>query len=1049
MKNFRKNIQKFGGLVISTTFILQPTLAQAQIQRSFINPSFEQPTFSNSCYIQVDESQINGWTTSHSSRQGTASCVTTGFNTLGKIIEIWTKGFSSVNTATGAGNQFAELNAEENSQLYQNLCLYQNETITFSLLHRGRSSSSTADVANFLIGLITDPSPTVFGRFSTTSNGTVTTQPVALNGATIPTVTNNNAGNGWVRYNGSVPYAGATGNRPVGFAAVSTAGANNTIGNFLDDVQFAGKPVLEFVASSGGGPELETNPSTNPPKLRIVGLVPTGGVSVPIEVSGTAILGTHFTTTSGTTNFNVIIPAGNYDGSNATSVFTIPFTVINNNVPEGVRTIIFTIQPSSSFFASSTLTCGGSPTIVSNYTIYDDDFISGKVWNDADNSANNTFTNINTGSETGTNAGGLLNAILVDSNNQVLKTSPVAADGTYTFLDVPLNINNVKIILSTTAGTVGNTAPTPSLPSNWINTSPLTTATFNTGTSISNKDFGIEQLPNTNNVNAASQPNPTGTNKVQVPAFSGTDPEDGTLGSGKSFKILALPTNGTLYYNNTLVTAGQVITNYDPTKLTLDPNDGIITVSFTYAAIDAAGKEDPTPATVTMPFTAPPVSLSGIVFNDADGTKLQNGTETGTNAGGLNAVLINGTNQVVATTTVAANGTYTFSNVPANANYTVQVTTATATVGSAPPSVILPNNWVSTGENINSASDGTVDGKLSVTVNTSDITDVNFGIEQLPDTTIVNGTSQTNPGGTTQVQVPTLAGNDPEDGVLGSGNSFKITTLPTNGTLYYDNSAVTAGQVISNYDPTKLTIDPNDGNVTVSFTYAAIDAAGQEDPTPATVTKQFTSAPTGSANLLLVKRITRINNQDLTDIVDGLSSVSPTATNYVAPSRANDDNDPKWPIAYLRGLINAGTVKPGDELEYTVYFLSNGQNDATNVRLCDLVPDNVAFIPSGFNGLTPNDGGLAETDQGIALALGSSTPTVYFSNVTDSDRGTFYPANDPNTPNVCNNIGTNTNGAIVVEITRLLVFPNIPPASASGTPANSYGFIRFRAKVRE
>ncbi|WP_414577176.1 hypothetical protein [Anabaena sp. CCY 9402-a] len=802
MKNYQKNIKNFGGLLISTTLVLQPTLAQAQIQRSFLNPSFEQPVFATSCYIQVDESQIPGWTTTHNTKQGTASCATTGFTTLGKIIEIWTKGFSSVNTATGAGNQFAELNAEENSQLYQNLCLYQNETITFSLLHRGRTNSSTPDVANFLIGLITG-TPTIFGRFSTTNNGTVTTQPVAQNGATIPTVTNNNAGDGWVRYNGSVPYTGSTGNKPVGFAAVSTANNNLTTGNFLDDVQFAGKPVLEFVASSGDGAESETNPTTNPPKLRVVGLVPTGGISVPITVSGTAILGTHFTTTSGTSTFNMTIPAGNYDGSNANSVFSIPFTVINNNVPEGIRTIIFTLEPSSSFFASSTMTCGGSPTIVSNYTIYDDDFVSGKVWNDADNSANNTFTNINTGSETGTNAGGVLNAILVDSNNNVLRTIPVAADGTYTFLNVPLNQNNVKIILSATPGTVGNTAPLPSLPANWVNTSPLTTSTFNTGTDISNQDFGIEQLPNTNDVTALQQPNPGGTNKVQVPTLSGTDPEDGNLGAGKSFKIVTLPTNGTLYYDNIPVVANQVINSYDPTKLTLDPNDGAITVNFTVAAVDAAGKEDPTPATVTM---------------------------------------------------------------------------------------------------------------------------------------------------------------------------------------------------------------------------------------------QFTSATVGNSKLLLVKRITRINNQDFTNIVDGSSNVNNTDTNYVAAPRDTDDNDSKWPANYLRGLINAGTVKPADILEYTIYFLSSGLSNAVKVKLCDLVPNNTTFLPTAFNSLTPNDGGLADADQGMAMAVDSTTPTVYFSNVADSDRGTFYPANDPNTPSFCNNSGNNTNGAVVVEITRNSILPTLSP--------DSYGFVRFRAKVK-
>ncbi|MEJ6484692.1 hypothetical protein N0Y54_25810 [Nostoc punctiforme UO1] len=806
MKNLWQNINIFSWGLLGATLVLQPTVAQAQyIQRSFLNPSFEQPVFGTSCYIQVDESFIIGWTTSHSSRQGTRSCPVGIYGQAGKIIEIWTTGFDggsgATSTATNAGNQFAELNAEEASELYQNLCLLKDETITFSFLHRGRSSSSVADVANFLIGLITDPTPTIFGKFSTTSNGTVTAQPVSQNGATIPTVTNNNAGNGWVRYSGTVPYTGTTGNKPVGFAAVSTAGGNNTIGNFLDEVQFAGKPVLEFTASSGGAAESETTPTTNPPKLRIVGLVPTGGISVPISVSGTAVLGTDYDTTSHTSTFNITIPAGNYDGSDATSVFTIPFTVINNNVPQGVRTIVFTIQSSSSFFASSTTTCGSSPTIASSYTIYDDDFVSGKVWNDADNSANNTFTNINTGSETGTNAGGLLNAILVDSNNKVLKTTPVAADGTYTFLDVPFNQSNVKIILSTTAGTVGNTAPAPSLPSNWVNTSPLTTATFNTATNIFSKDFGIEQLPDTNNVSGSTTTNPGGTNTVQVPTLSGTDPEDGNLGSGNSFKIVSLPTNGTLYYNGVAVTANQIITNYDPTKLTVDPNiDGAITITFTVAAVDKAGKEDPTPATVTMPLTA-------------------------------------------------------------------------------------------------------------------------------------------------------LSAAKPQ--------------------------------------------------------------------------------------LILVKRITRINSQNLTSIVDGRSDVSPNAANYVAsPRDTDDDSSNTWPTNYLRGLINAGIVKPGDELEYTIYLLSNGLGNATSVQICDLVPVNTTFIPTAFNGLTPNDGGLSGADQGIALALGSSTPTAYLTNALDGDRGRFYPANET-VPSYC---GANINGAVVVNITRSPDLPNLVK--------DFYGFVRFRAKVK-
>ncbi|WP_292754565.1 DUF11 domain-containing protein [Nostoc sp. NMS4] len=149
-----------------------------------------------------------------------------------------------------------------------------------------------------------------------------------------------------------------------------------------------------------------------------------------------------------------------------------------------------------------------------------------------------------------------------------------------------------------------------------------------------------------------------------------------------------------------------------------------------------------------------------------------------------------------------------------------------------------------------------------------------------------------------------------------------------------------------------------------------------------------------------------------------------------------DDNDSQWPASYLRGLINGGTVKPGDELEYTIYFLSKGPNDATKVKLCDLVPSSTTFIPTAFNGKTPGDGGLPTGDLGIALALGASSPTVYLTNVEDGDRGRFYSANE-SAPLNC---GTNTNGAVVVNITRSPDLPNLVKGF--------YGFVRFRVKVK-
>ena len=231
----------------------------------------------------------------------------------------------------------------------------------------------------------------------------------------------------------------------------------------------------------------------------------------------------------------------------------------------------------------------------------------------------------------------------------------------------------------------------------------------------------------------------------------------------------------------------------------------------------------------------------------------------------------------------------------------------------------------------------------------------------------------------------------------------------------------------------------NYGNTNVKCTGSFGDTKGLDIwtyiPSSATTTL-LNIIPPGTPKLLLVKRITSVNGVPFNQYVH-----DPTST---------DDNDPNWPnptSTYLRGVINGGFVQPGDDLEYTVYFLSNGTSDVTNVSICDLIPNNTSFIPTAFNGLTPTDGGLPGADQGIALALDSTklptTPTVYLSNVADGDRGQFFPAGTT-LPSACS--GSNTNGAVVIYIVKSP--STLPYATAPGTPTNSYGFIRFHAQVK-
>jgi hypothetical protein len=236
--------------------------------------------------------------------------------------------------------------------------------------------------------------------------------------------------------------------------------------------------------------------------------------------------------------------------------------------------------------------------------------VSGTVWDDADGSAAGTFNNIRTNSETGTNAGAAIYANLVDPiSGDVLSSVAVASNGTYTLGTAPVNAVGLMIYITTTQGVAGSLAPTTGLPTNWVNTSPLI-RTFNTALApVTGLDFGIEQLPSSNNQNytiAMPVQNSIlpldGIGSIASPGpLSGSDPEDGILGSGKSVVITAVPSNEQLYYNGTLVTNNFTITNYNPALLDVKfTNVSVIETSFTYAFVDAAGKEDPTPATYTI-----------------------------------------------------------------------------------------------------------------------------------------------------------------------------------------------------------------------------------------------------------------------------------------------------------------------------------------------------------------------------------------------------------------------------------------------------------------
>jgi uncharacterized repeat protein (TIGR01451 family) len=143
------------------------------------------------------------------------------------------------------------------------------------------------------------------------------------------------------------------------------------------------------------------------------------------------------------------------------------------------------------------------------------------------------------------------------------------------------------------------------------------------------------------------------------------------------------------------------------------------------------------------------------------------------------------------------------------------------------------------------------------------------------------------------------------------------------------------------------------------------------------------------------------------------------------------------------GARNGGNTQPNDEVEYTIYFLSTGTSPAKNVTLCDRIPRHQTFVPNAFNGLTvaPNTAPVLPIgDRGIEVSQGS---TAYgYTNIGDGDTARYYPPGSP-LPSACTQPPLpEDNGAIVVTLGDVL------NATAPGTPTESYGFFRFRARVK-
>jgi uncharacterized repeat protein (TIGR01451 family) len=195
------------------------------------------------------------------------------------------------------------------------------------------------------------------------------------------------------------------------------------------------------------------------------------------------------------------------------------------------------------------------------------------------------------------------------------------------------------------------------------------------------------------------------------------------------------------------------------------------------------------------------------------------------------------------------------------------------------------------------------------------------------------------------------------------------------------------------------------------------------------------------ANVLLLKRITAIQNN---------SNVNPndnTPLNTVV-NNSTAANNPYWPSGYLIGATNAGKIKPGDSIEYTIYFLNAGGSSVSSLQICDLLNAPQSFQNGSYGGVGKD----------LQIKIGAN-PVQDLTAADDApiDRTRVYPPGATNLPTNCNLAGNTTassaTNSYVVSVgvmgatgTGIPTLTLIPGATAPNTP-NSYGWVRFKSIV--
>jgi hypothetical protein len=251
------------------------------------------------------------------------------------------------------------------------------------------------------------------------------------------------------------------------------------------------------------------------------------------------------------------------------------------------------------------------------------------------------------------------------------------------------------------------------------------------------------------------------------------------------------------------------------------------------------------------------LSVSGSIFDDANGNGTVDGTDSLTSHGQvLYAILADTNSKVLAVSPVSSAGAFTVGNVlPNTTGMSLAINTSSPAVGTASPGYLWPSSWTGTlgqygtGNPAGSGVYSNINEKVPVRFASSNITNVRLGYDRMPTTTphsytisyphLNSSMNLTAAAGTT-----IFSGSDPEDGAIGQGKPFAVTSLSymAGNTLYYDlngngqletSEKINAADTLTNFDATKLYISfTGHGSTSAAFSFSVVDAAGKLNQAP-------------------------------------------------------------------------------------------------------------------------------------------------------------------------------------------------------------------------